>query len=113
MIDIKLSEKADKVYSELERKSKKQKIAKSIFNSINQKKELIRQTNDYGDIVPKKLIPKKYIEKYKINNLFHVELSNFWRLDYTIITEGERIIIFILNIMDHDKYNKIYGYKKN
>ena len=43
-----------------------------------------------------------------------VELSGFWRMLYTL-TEGEtaiEIIAFILDILDHDDYNKKFGYRK-
>jgi hypothetical protein len=33
-------------------------------------------------------------------------------MDYTLRNNEIEIIAFVLNIMDHDKYNKIYGYKK-
>jgi len=86
-----------------------------IFDAINNKKELIKTNPHYGEPVAKKLIPKEYLQKYEITNLFHVELPGFWRMDYTLTNNEMKIeiIAFVLSITDHDKYNKIYGYKKN
>jgi len=55
----------------------------------------------------------EYVEKYGITNLFRVELPNFWRMLYTLTnSESEiEIIAFVLDIIDHKKYNKKFGYK--
>ena len=60
-----------------------------------------------GNNIPKKLIPKTY----DVPNLWRIELSNFWRMLYTIKGDRIEIICFILNIVDHKKYNKIFGYR--
>jgi len=55
-----------------------------------------------------------YKIKYGVTNLFRVELPLFWRMLYTL-TDGEtkiEIIAFVLDIVDHNKYNKKFGYKK-
>ena len=44
---------------------------------------------------------------------FRVELPGFWRMLYTL-TDGEseiEIIAFVLDIIDHKKYNKKFRYK--
>ncbi len=40
-----------------------------------------------GEAIRKELIPKEYIQKYKINNLFWYPLSNGWRLVYSLMNE--------------------------
>ncbi len=75
---------------------------------------MIKSNPHYGNPISKKLIPKEYEEKYEITNLFRVELPNFWRMLYTL-TEGEtkvEIISFVIDIINHDDYNKKFGYKK-
>ena len=85
-----------------------------ILTAVNKKVELIKANHHYGNPIAKKLIPKEYKLKYGVTNLFRVELPNFWRMLYTL-TEGEteiEIIVFVLDLMDHNKYNKKLGYKK-
>ena len=68
---------------------------------------------DFGNPISKKLIPEEYKRKYGANNLFRIELPNFWRMLYTL-TEGEtkiEIIAFVLDIINHKDYNKRFGYK--
>ena len=79
-----------------------------LLRSIKQKVDFIRANPFYGDNVPKKLIPKDY----NVQNLWRVELTNFWRMLYTIKGDQIEIICFVLDILDHKRYDKIFGYKK-
>ena len=109
-----LSDDAEEVFHYLNEQASESKIERSILNSIKKKVDLIKVNPHYGDPISKKLIPKEYIEKYGITNLFRVELSNYWRMLYTL-TDGEsviEIIAFVLNIVDHKEYDKLFGYKK-
>lgn len=78
-----------------------------MLKSIKQKIEFIKANPFYGDNIPKRLIPREYA----VQNLWRVELTNFWRMLYTIRGDQVEIICFILDIMDHNRYNKIFGYK--
>ena len=58
-----------------------------LLNSIKQKINLIKLNPFYGDNLAKNLIPKEY----NVTNLWRVELSQFWRMLYTI--KGDQIEI--------------------
>lgn len=96
--------------SYLELKKRNDKESRSILNSIERIKEILKENPQYGNPLPKRLIPKS-LTKLGIQNLYRVELSNYWRMLYTI--EGNRIeiFLFVLNIVDHKDYNKLFGYK--
>lgn len=79
-----------------------------LLKSIKQKRNFIKENPFYGDSIPKKLIPKDY----NVQNLWRVELSNFWRMLYTIKGDQIEVICFILEILDHPNYNKLFGYRK-
>jgi hypothetical protein len=109
-----LSPEAEEVYGYLNSKAQDSKIERTILNAINKKVELIKANPHYGEPVAKNLIPEEYKEKYGTTNLFRVELPNYWRMLYTL-TDGEtriEIIAFILDLLDHKKYDKKFGYKK-
>lgn len=113
-IRIKLSPEAEEVYKYLNEQALLSKTEKTILNAINKKKELIKLNPHFGDPIKKNFIPKEYKEKYNINNLFRVELPNYWRMLYSLV-DGEtkiEIIAFVLDIIDHKNYNKKFGYKK-
>ena len=78
-----------------------------MLKSIKNKIDLIKQNPFYGDNIKKELIPKQY----KVSNLWRVELTNFWRMLYTIRGDEIEIVCFILNILNHKNYNKLLGYK--
>ena len=81
------------------------------------KKGIIRAVNDLrenafcGIQIPKKLFPKEYVQKYKINNLWKYDLPNGWRLLYTVTPENEvELISAILEWFDHKNYERRFGY---
>ena len=108
-----LSEDAKEVYKYLNSRASDSKIERSILRSVNGKIELIKMNTHYGDPVPKELIPNEYKIEYGITNLFHVELSNFWRMLYTLTNDEKEIgiIAFVLDIVAHETYNKKFKYK--
>ena len=83
-----------------------------LLRSIKQKTEFVKANPFYGDNVPKVLIPQEYIQKYKANNLWRVELTNYWRMMYTIKGDQVEVICFVLDIMPHKEYDKKLGYSK-
>ncbi len=109
-----LSPEAEEVYRHLNKEAPTSKSERMILTAINKKVELIKTNLHYGDPIAKSLIPKEYIEKYEITNLFRVELPNYWRMLYSLTDDETKIeiIAFILDILNHTTYNKKFGYKK-
>ncbi|MGM5484339.1 MAG: type II toxin-antitoxin system RelE/ParE family toxin [Nanobdellota archaeon] len=112
-VRVVLSEEAEEVYSYLIRESNSSKTERSILNSLKKKVDLIKSNPHHGDPISKKKIPKEYVDKYGISNLFRIELSNRWRMLYTLTNDESEveIISFILDIMDHKRYDKKLGYR--
>jgi len=109
---------AYKEYKELQdlvtlgKKAKKKPTYEQLLSSINTALRNIKADPYYGDLIPRKYISKATVNKYGTDKIFRVELVGFWRLLYTLIGEEARIIAFILEYMDHNKYNKVFGYKR-
>ena len=63
-----------------------------------------------GIQIPKKLIPKEYLKKYGVRNLWKYNLPDAWRLIYSV--EGKNLLVFsiILEWMDHKTYEKRFQY---
>ena len=70
----------------------------------------IKENPFCGIQIPKKQIPKEYIKKFDIHNVWKYNLPNSWRLIYSV--EGGEIIIItiILEWMDHKIYERKFGY---
>ena len=107
------SPEAEEVYKYLNEQSPYSKTENMILNAVNKKIELVKSNVHYGNPISKKLIPEEYNIKYGVTNLFRVELPAFWRMLYTL-TDGEteiEIIAFVLDVIDHEEYNKKFGYR--
>lgn len=64
-----------------------------------------------GESIPKNLIPKEYIQKYKIDNLWWHPLSDAWRLVYSVVTPSNvEILAVIIEYFDHKDYERRFGY---
>ncbi len=63
-----------------------------------------------GIQISKKLIPKDYIKKYNIKNLWKYNLPEAWRLIYSLEGGTLKIITIVLEWMDHKEYEKRFGY---
>ncbi len=118
-VKIVLLDDADEEYTHLNDlvkrqldEGKKNTFEIQLLRSINQKKDFVRANPFYGDNIPKRLIPKEYVLKYKAENLWRVELVDFWRMLYTIKGDEVEIICFVLDILDHKRYDKKFGYRK-
>ena len=79
-----------------------------LLKSIKQKLELIKSNPQYGDHVSKKLIPKDL----PVDNLWVAGLTGYWRMLYTLRGGAVEILCFILYLVDHKGYDKIFGYRK-
>jgi hypothetical protein len=107
-IRILLKGQAKDNYIELKKRNDKE--AQSILNSIERIKVVLKENPQYGDPIPKRLIPDEMI-KQGIQNLYRVELSNYWRMLYTIEGNKVEIFLFVLKIVNHKEYNKLFGYR--
>ncbi len=63
-----------------------------------------------GIQVPKRLIPKSYLSKYQLDNLWIYNFHKSWRLMYTIAGDGENVIALIIEWLPHKEYERRFGY---
>ncbi len=64
-----------------------------------------------GQKIQKKLFPAYYKKKYDVTNLWRLRLDDNWRMIYTLVGDRVRIVSVILEVLDHKKYNRRFGYK--
>ena len=95
----------------IELKKREDKDALRLINSIERVINILRDNPQFGDPIKKDLIPKHFKEP-GFTNLYRVELTNYWRMLYTVTGNRVEIFVFVLNIIDHPTYDKIFGYRK-
>lgn len=83
---------------------------KKLYEWINNALDDIEENAFCSIQIPKKLIPKEYIKKYGINNLWKYDLPKGWRLLYSV-ANGEVIVIsIIIEWMSHKDYERKFNY---
>ena len=108
--EVRVFLKAQARESFLELKKRTDKQAQTLVHSIERVISVLKENPQYGNPIKKELIPESF-KKAGIKNLYRAELSNFWRMLYTIEGTQVEILVFVLKIMDHKEYNKFFGYK--
>lgn len=78
-----------------------------LLKSILNKTAILKYNPSYGQGISKAQIPKGL----EVDNLFRVELTHYWRMIYTIRTNEVEIISFVLYIVNHPTYDKLFHYK--
>ena len=98
------NEKVKKAFDKLKKGDKK------LFELIFRAFEDIEENVFCGVQIPKRLIPKEYIKKYGVRNLWKYNLPGAWRLVYSIEGKDLRILSIILEWMDHKTYERRFKY---
>lgn len=83
---------------------------KELFKIINQAMNNLEQNAFYGIQIPKNLIPRDYVKKFGVNNLWKYDLPRGWRLIYSIAGDKVQVLSLILEWFDHKNYEKKFGY---
>ena len=106
--------------SEEQAKGARGTFHQTLLRSIESKIALLKEHYDCGIQIPKRQIPPKYLREYEVTNLWKVDLAGYWRMIYTLNQpqRGEEEIevleiwLDVLDITDHKKYDKTFGYRK-
>lgn len=102
-----VDEKVQKNFNELKNsKTEDKKLYKWICRAFKD----LEENAFWGIQIPKKLIPKIYLEKYKIDNLWKYDLPGAWRLIYSVKNGEIQILSIILEWMSHKDYEKRFRY---
>jgi hypothetical protein len=117
---VEFSEEANKDYLGLQKQAleEKEQGKENSFNiqllkAIDREKDNLKIDPQHGIHIPRKYIPKTLADRYKTDRLWKIDLVGYWRLIYTITGDEVKVIAFILDFVDHKKYNKLFGYRKN
>jgi len=73
--------------------------------------ERLKENVFCGERIKKERIPKVYIKKYGISNLFWYQLPGAWRLVYSVEANNEEILAVIIEYFDHKDYERRFGYR--
>ena len=116
---VQFSEEANSDYTALqnnvieEQKSGKENTFNmQLLKAIEREKSNLKINPQYGIHIPRKNIAKGVLQRYGTDRLWKIDLVGYWRLIYTLSGDEVKVIAFVLEFMDHKKYDKIFGYHK-
>ena len=108
--NIKISFVSDKLEKEFDKlrfgRSDERELFFQIINAFDDMKNNLNNCIK----IPKKLWPKFYVKKYKINNLWKYNLKKGWRIIFTLESKELIVISIVLEILNHKEYEKRFGY---
>ncbi|MBI2445915.1 hypothetical protein HYV43_06005 [Candidatus Micrarchaeota archaeon] len=64
-----------------------------------------------GKHIPKRLIPKQYVQEFGVTNLWKLNLDSHWRMIYTLHGTEIKIFAIVLEVLDHKNYDRKFGYR--
>ncbi|MBU2497066.1 MAG: hypothetical protein KJ767_03335 [Nanoarchaeota archaeon] len=81
-------------------------LKKSLKRAI----DILKENVFSGEKIRKELIPKEYIQKYNIDNLFWYRLPKGWRLVYSVVGNEIEVLAIIIEYFDHKNYERKFKY---
>ena len=106
--EIKFAE--EKLKESFERLKESKTEDKKLYEWINRALDDLEENAFCGIQVAKRLIPKVYIQKYEIDNLWKYDLPKGWRLLYSVSNNEVNVLSIILEWMDHKEYERRFRY---
>lgn len=100
----------EKVKAAFEKLDKGDRDEKQLRKYIERAFDDICENPFCGIQVPKRLIPKDYLKKFDIKNVWKYNLPNAWRLIYSIIGGKLYVLTIVLEWMNHKEYERRFKY---
>lgn len=84
---------------------------KELSEEIKRICQRLKENAFSGIQISKHLIPKEFVRRYNVRNLWKYNLSGGWRLLYYIKSEDLIVVSVILEWSSHKEYEKRFKYK--
>ncbi len=81
-----------------------------LFAWLNRAFDDLKKDPFCGIQIQRRLIPKEYVRKHGIDNLWKYDLPNAWRLVYSVAKHEVVILSIIIEWLDHKNYERRFGY---
>ncbi len=112
MYEVRFSKEFSEEYERLRSRAKGGRgEAKYLLKIIDEGIAKLMQDREAGKRMPKRLILREYWVKYGVTNLWNINLYKYWRMIYTIVGDEVRLVSVVLEILNHKKYDRKFGYR--
>lgn len=85
--------------------------AKYLVRIIDKGIAKLKRDREAGKRIPKRRIPRDYLIKYGVTNMWKLNLDRYWRMIYTIVGDEIRLVSIIIEVLNHKKYDRKFGYR--
>ncbi len=111
MYEVRFSKEFSEDYVKLKRRAESGRDeARYLVKIIDKGIAKLKRDREAGKRIPKRLIPREYSVKYAVTNLWKINLDRYWRMIYTIVGDEIRIVSIIIEVLNHKKYDRKFGY---
>lgn len=111
MYEVRFSKEFSEEYVKLKRRAESgHGDAKYLVKIIDKGIVKLKRDREAGKRIPKRLIPGEYVAKYNLSNLWKLNLDRYWRMIYTIVGDEIRLVSIIIEVLDHKRYDRKFGY---
>ncbi|MEM3725921.1 MAG: hypothetical protein QXK98_03550 [Candidatus Bathyarchaeia archaeon] len=81
-----------------------------LWKIVNSGLDVLKENMFAGERVERRKIPKYYVRKFGVNNLYKFNLDARTRLIYTLVADESGVAVVVLEILDHKRYEERFGY---
>lgn len=82
----------------------------ALYQAVREVIDNLKSGNIVGVRLKQNRIPKYYLKKHDINAVFKVDLPGYWRMIYGLTTIHNEKKVLLMDLFDHETYNKRFGY---
>jgi len=112
LYEVRFSKEFSKEYTKLKRRAESGRgEARYLVRIIDKGIAKLKRDREAGKRIPKRLIPRDYLVKYDVTNLWKLNLDRYWRMIYTIVGDEIRLVSIIIEVLNHKKYDRKFGYR--
>ena len=109
---MRFSKEFSEEYAKLKRRAESGRgEARYLVRIIDKGIAKLKRNREAGKRIPKRLIPRDYSIKYSVTNLWKLNLDRYWRMIYTIVGDEIRLVSVIIEVLNHKKYDRKFGYR--
>lgn len=112
MYEVRFSKEFSEEYAKLKKRAESGRAeARYLVKIIDKGIAKLKRDREAGKRIPKQLIPREYVVKYGVTNLWKLNLDRYWRMIYTIVGDEVRLVSIVIEVLNHKKYDRKFGYR--
>jgi len=112
LYEVRFSKEFSEEYAKLKKRAESgHGEARYLLGIVDKGVAKLKRDREAGKRIPRRLIPLEYAFKYGVTNLWKLNLDRYWRMIYTIVGDEVRLVSIIIEVLNHKKYDRKFGYR--